>query len=103
MSVIILYTSEGVHQAAITACREKLAENGLTTVSVKPVVSPFDFVPAFQSTKKAHGIEPIYLILGAAVGTSGTESASAAFNLMSVSLAGSRFCARFTMPRLADT
>jgi len=83
MKFVIVHTAEGVPHAAVTACKKKLAENGSST-SVKSVMSPFDLVPAVQSAKMQHGNDAFYLVLGVTVGTSGTESASAAFNLMSV-------------------
>ena len=83
MKCVIVYTEQGVPPAAISACKAKLAENG-AAVAVRQVLSPFDLVPAVQSAKTQHGNDAYYLVLGVAVGTSSTESASAAFNLMSV-------------------
>ncbi len=85
MKFVIIHTAQGVPPAAVTACKEKLAENGTATVAVRSVLSPFDMVPTVQSARQQHGNDAIFLVLGVTKGTSGTESASAAFNLMSVS------------------
>ena len=98
MKFVVVYTEQGIAPAAISACKDKLAENG-AAVAVRPVLSPFDLVPAVQSARAQHGNDAYYLVLGVAVGTSSTESASAAFNLMSVSIRvcrRGRLCLRMT-------